>query len=66
MTEYSSHKARFGVASGLFAAGLGDYEVMCYPEHSDPRTSRMYDRRERTVAVDNDILQSVMGRVTRR
>lgn len=66
MTEYSIHKARFGFASSLFVAGLGDFEVICYPEHSDPRTSRMYGRRERAVAVDNDILQSVMGRVTRR
>lgn len=62
VSEYSSHKARFYVASSLFAANVSDFDIMNYLGHSDIKTSHIYDRRVKTIQIDNSHLESIMGR----
>lgn len=63
VSEYSSHKARFYVASSLFAANVSDFDIMNYLGHSDVKTSHIYDRRVKAVQIDNSNLESIMGRI---
>jgi len=62
VSEYSSHKARFYVASSLFAANVSDFDIMNYLGHSDVKTSHIYDRRVRTIQIDQNQIETIMGR----
>ena len=59
--EFSSHKARFFVATSLFEVGLSDFQISRYLGHSDTATSHIYDRRSKEIKVDQTILETCMG-----
>ncbi len=58
---FSSHKARFFVATSLFDVGLSDFQISRYLGHSDTATSHIYDRRSKAIKVDSSILETCMG-----
>ncbi len=58
---FSSHKARFFVATSLFEVGLSDFQISRYLGHSDTATSHIYDRRSKEIKVDPSILETCLG-----
>ena len=59
---FSSHKARFYVATSLFDAGLSDFQIASYLGHSDTSTSHIYDRRSKEIKIDPELLENCMGK----
>lgn len=63
---FSSHKARFYVATSLFDVGLTDFQVACYLGHSEASTSHIYDRRSKEIKLDPAIIEECMGNIDAR